>query len=106
MSHSITSKLYEAALEIPVFHIEDVFVTGILAQSIGVRPEENVGFSPIKRRAIPCLYAQIISSHHLSMNEMKDMYKNVKKKRVKCAPLTKKFQQTHGPGQWLLASRM
>ena len=99
MSHSITSKLYEAALEIPVFHIEDVFVTGILAQSIGVRPEDNVGFSPIKRRATPCLYAQIISSHHLSMIEMKDMYKNVKKKQGKCAPLTKKFLQTHGPGQ-------
>jgi len=99
MSRSITSTLYEAALETPVFHMEDIFITGILAQSIGVRPEDNVGFSYIKRRATPCLYVQTISSHHLSMGEMKDMYKKVNEKQGKCTPLKKKFLRTYGPGR-------
>ena len=104
MSHSITSKLYEAALETPVFHMEDVFITGILAQSIGVRPEDNVGFSYIERLATPCLYDQIISSHHLSLVEIKDMYTKVKEKQLKCPPHTKKFLRTYGSGQctWTL----
>ena len=99
MSHSITSKLYKAALETPVFHMEDVFITGILAQSIGLRPEDNVGFSYIERLATSCLYDQIISSHHLSTGEMKDMYKKVKEKQRKCAPNKKKFLRTYGSGQ-------
>ena len=99
MSRSITSKLYEAALETPVFHMEDVFITGILAQSIGVRPEDDVRFSYIERLATPCLYEQTISSHHLSINEMKDMYKKVKEKQSKCAPNEKKFLRTYGSGQ-------
>ena len=99
MSRSITSKLYEAALETQVFHMEDVFITGILAQSIGVRPEDNVGFSYIERLATSCLYDQTISSHHLSLSEMKDMYKKVKEKQSKCAPHKKKFLRTYGSGQ-------
>ena len=99
MSRSITSKLYEAALETPAFHMEDVFITGILAQSIGVRPEDDVRFSYIERLATPCFYEQTISSHHLSINEMKDMYKKVKEKQSKCAPNEKKFLRTYGSGQ-------
>ena len=99
MSHSITSKLYEAAVETPVFHMEDVFITGILAQSIGVRPEDNVGFSYIERLATACFYEQTITSHHLSVVEMKDMYKRVREKQSKCAPHKKKFLQTYSSDQ-------
>jgi len=101
MSRSITSTLYEAALDTPVFHMEDIFITGVLAQSVGIRPEDNVGFSYVKRRATPCLYAQIISSHHLSMTEMRDMHKKVKEKTGRCTPIKKKFLRTYGPGRCL-----
>ena len=79
--------------------MEDVFITGILAQYIGIRPEDNVGFSYIERLATACFYDQTISSHHLSINEMKDMFKKVKKKQSKCAINEKKFLQTYGSGQ-------
>jgi len=101
MSRSITAKLYEAALKTPVFHMEDIFITGILAQSVGIRPEDNVGFSYVKRKATPCLYVQIISSHHLAMDEMKDMHGKVMQKQGKCTPIKKKFLRTYGPGRCL-----
>jgi len=83
--------------------MEDIFITGILAQSVGIRPEDNVGFSYVKRRSTPCLYAQIISSHHLSMGEMRDMHKKVKEKTGHCTPIKKKFMRTYGPGRCVWA---
>lgn len=101
MSQSVASTLYEAALQTSVFHMEDIYITGILSQASGIRPQDHVGFSYIKRRSTPCLYAQIISSHHLSTTEMIEMHQKVKEKQGKCAPIRKKFLRTYGPGKCL-----
>lgn len=101
MSQSITTKLYEVALKTSVFHMEDVFITGILAQSVGIQPEDNMGFSWKKRKATPCLYTQIISSHHLAKDEMKEMYGKVKQKQDKCSLIKKKFLRTYVPPRCL-----
>ena len=99
MSRAVATTLYDNSIKLPVFHMEDIFITGILAQFSGIRPQDNVGFSYVKRKATPCLYAQIISSHHLSIDEMKDMHGKVKAKEGKCAPIKKKFLRTYGPGR-------
>ncbi len=104
MSQSIAKTLFEASLSNPVFHMEDIFITGILAQASGIRPQDHVGFSYVKRRAAPCLYSQIISSHHLSVGEMSDMFDKVKAKVGKCAPMKKKFLRSYGPGKCLWAA--
>ena len=130
MSKSTALTLYEASLQTPIFHMEDIYLTGnddslnvtqrsykgptnvphslktllfagILAQVSGIRPQDNVGFSYVKRRATPCLYAQTISSHHLTIREMKDMHVKVKAKEGKCAPIKKKFLRSYGPGRCL-----
>merc|ERR1711936_988369 len=77
------------------------YVTGILAQKSGIRPQDNVGFSYLKRRATICLYAQTISSHHLTIREMHQMHEKVKAKQGKCAPIKKKYLRTYGPGRCL-----
>merc|ERR1711894_436752 len=51
MSKSTALTLYEASIDTPIFHMEDIYVTGILAQKSGIRPQDNVGFSYLKRRA-------------------------------------------------------
>ena len=103
MSKSVASLLYQNSVKnsvkMPVFHMEDIFITGIVAQYSGIRPQDHVGFSYVKRRYTPCLYSQIISSHHLSMDEMKDIHKKVKAKEGKCAPIKKKFLRSYGPGR-------
>ena len=101
MSKSTALTLYEAALETSIFHMEDIYVTGILAQASGIRPQDNVGFSYVKRRTTACLYAQTISSHHLTIREMNEMYEKVKAKEGKCAPIKKKFLRSYGPGRCL-----
>ena len=101
MSKSTALTLYEASIDTPIFHMEDIYVTGILAQKSGIRPQDNVGFSYLKRRATPCLYAQTISSHHLTIREMHQMHDKVKAKQGKCAPIKKKFLRTYGPGRCL-----
>lgn len=102
MSRSVAATLYEAALQpTPVFHMEDIYITGILSQISGIRPQDHVGFSYIKRRATACLYAQTISSHHLSIEEMKEMHDKVRETKGKCAPIKKKFLRTYGPGRCL-----
>ena len=99
MSRSTALTLYEAALQTPVYHMEDIYITGILSQASGIRPQDNVGFSYVKRRATPCLYAQTISSHHLSINEMLDMHKKVKLKEGSCAKIKRRFLRSYGPGK-------
>lgn len=73
MSRSTALVLLEAAAEVPIFHLEDIFVTGLLSRTVEIRPEDHRGFSYAKRVLNPCLYSQIISSHHLSMPEMRGM---------------------------------
>lgn len=99
MSRSAASVLYDVAMYTPAFHLEDIFITGILAEAAGIKPQDHVGFSYVKRRANTCLYAQTISSHHLTGNEMRDMYAKVSAKNLKCVHIKTKFLRNYGPGK-------
>ena len=56
VSGNLMSPLLEAALVTPLFHMEDIYVTGILAAKIGVHPTDDVGFSERTRGINPCLF--------------------------------------------------
>ena len=100
MSRSTASTLFDAALVTPVFHLEDIYVTGLLSEAAGIRPKDHIGFSYVKRStANACLYAQTISSHHLTISEMKDIYPKVMQKGTKCAPIKRKYLRNYGPGK-------
>ena len=98
MSNSVARKLFEVAMITPMFHLEDIYVTGILAKAAGVRPEDHVTFSYLKRTLSRCLYSQIVSSHHLSHLEMMNMAKQLMKDQ-KCKRLRKKQIRPYGPGK-------
>ena len=55
ISGNLIPRLLEAALVTPLFHMEDIYITGILTAKIGVRPTDSVGFSHEDRDANPCL---------------------------------------------------
>ena len=78
MDRDVAATLYQAALNTPLFHIEDVFLTGILAskvfrnikqylpfpakhhfQQVGIPPVDHVGFSSDRRKLDPCLFRQV-----------------------------------------------
>ena len=37
MSRSTATELYTASLDTPLFHLEDIFMTGILASKVNIR---------------------------------------------------------------------
>lgn len=61
--------LYEAALETPLVYLEDVFVTGILAETCGIRRQHNEFFLPKKRS--PCLLndSNFILAHGIKLKD-------------------------------------
>lgn len=74
MSLDVASKLYEAALQTPIFHLEDVYITGILSKSVKLRPRNNGGFTFVKRKYDPCVFKTAFTSHRLSPMEIRDQY--------------------------------
>jgi beta-1,3-galactosyltransferase 1 len=98
MSRSMAQILLEASSEVPIFHLEDIYVTGLLSQYVSMRPEDHRGFSYLKSRLNACLYSQIVSSHHLSEKEMLSMANQVE--RVKgCKVLKKEHLRRYAPGK-------
>ncbi len=39
LSGQLIPNLFESSLKVPLFHLEDVFVTGLVARKAGVAPE-------------------------------------------------------------------
>lgn len=98
MSRSTAAVLLEASSTVPVFHLEDIYLTGIVARAVGLRPEDSYQFSYLKAHLKPCLYAQIITSHHLNPEEMVSMAK--KARTVKhCKKLKKEHLRRYSPGK-------
>ena len=64
ISGDLVEPLLNTAIITPYFHMEDVFLTGICAKAIGIRPKDNRGFSYKTREFSQCLFEQIITSHH------------------------------------------
>ena len=104
LSLSAARLLLEAALETPVFHLEDIYVTGILAREVGIRPRDHPGFSYVRRAPNACLYAQSVSSHHLTPQQMTavaDMMVALEADggQKKCRPLKRSQRRPYGPGK-------
>ena len=75
MSTRMARRLLEASHRVPIFHMEDVYLTGMLSRSIGVKPQYHPGFTG-GHKAWPfdgCTYSQIVASHGLSSGELIEM---------------------------------
>eukprot|EP00095_Tigriopus_kingsejongensis_P002931 snap_masked-scaffold1588_size34843-processed-gene-0.11 protein:Tk02931 transcript:snap_masked-scaffold1588_size34843-processed-gene-0.11-mRNA-1 annotation:"hypothetical protein SINV_13500" len=99
LSRSTAKVLLEAAAALPMFHLEDVYITGILSRFVGIRPEDHRGFSYQKRAIRPCHYAQVISSHHVSHAEMRLLASKLILSNAHCRPLKPTQLRSFGPGK-------
>ena len=85
MSGAIIPTLFKNALQVPLFHLEDIFVTGMVAHRSKIVPENYHLFSYLKQPLNnPCLYSKIITSHGLKPLEMKAIWKQVSDVTLKC----------------------
>jgi beta-1,3-galactosyltransferase 1 len=73
MSRDVVSRLYHAALKTPLFHLEDVYLTGLCAHAAGLRPRHHPAFTYNKRKLDACLYKDktVITSHRVNSSELR-----------------------------------
>lgn len=100
MQKSVVSKLFKASLDTPVFHLEDIYITGVLARKVGIRPVDNIGFSYTRRKLNSCLFKQTVSTHRVKLPEMKAIHaKLLASKDAPCPTLRSRLLRDYGPGK-------
>lgn len=82
MSSVSIGRLYKAALSTPLFHLEDIYITGMCARRARIKPQNHPGFSYQKRKFDPCVYKDIITSHRVTHREMRKMHYLLKQPEV------------------------
>ncbi|PSN51472.1 hypothetical protein C0J52_00709 [Blattella germanica] len=90
MSRDIVPRLYKAALKTPLFHLEDVYLTGLCAHAAGIRPRFHPAFSYTKRKLDPCLYKDktVVTSHHVNSSELRKVWTQMKNPQLDCSSYT------------------
>lgn len=84
MSRVSAKLLYETALETPFFYLEDIFITGICAAQVGLKPENNSGFSFSKRKNDYCVFKSLVTAHQMKPKELVQMWNVVQNKSSSC----------------------
>lgn len=85
ISGPLVSILFEKALHVPLFHLEDVYTTGMVAKQANVTPENNNLFSFVKHPTNnTCLYRKVITSHGLKPKELLDVWRRVNDPKLDC----------------------
>ncbi|KAA0200473.1 hypothetical protein HAZT_HAZT006448 [Hyalella azteca] len=90
LSSSVLTPLLEAAMLTPLFHLEDVYITGILAQKIGVTPQDSVDFSYKTNPRDPCLYQNLSVGHDMEPLQMYELWNtlHLTNMTTSCGPVT------------------
>ncbi|XP_061169259.1 beta-1,3-galactosyltransferase 1-like [Saccostrea echinata] len=86
ISGDILQKLYSATQQVPYFIFEDIYITGLCREYIGVRAEEHKGFSCGYRDKGPCgkNFRYGITGHHYSPSEIKRMWLDLQDRWSNC----------------------
>ncbi|XP_046398620.1 beta-1,3-galactosyltransferase 1-like isoform X2 [Ischnura elegans] len=88
MSRSVARRLLSSALSTPLFHLEDVFVTGMCARASGLHPRDHPAFSYQRRRIDdPCGYRNSFTAHRLDASELRLVWSRIKSPTLRC-PVT------------------
>lgn len=95
ISNDLIAPLYDAALDTPFFHLEDIYVTGLCAQRLGVRPADDLAFTYQKRPNDPCLFHFAVTGHRMTPADMHAIWKAMLAKDLKCDSKKVKLRDYH-----------
>lgn len=90
MSRDVVPKLLEASGTIPFLVMEDVFITGLCASQSHVKRYNVRGFVHWKRPVTGCAFKDVISGHHVTISDMKKIWRELQKKPLMCRIVKKK----------------
>ncbi|KAL1426477.1 hypothetical protein MTO96_018282 [Rhipicephalus appendiculatus] len=72
ISGDSVSLLLRSVSAVPYFFIEDVYVTGLVAEKAGIRRENDSGYAPSRKRNIrPCRKPRVVASHGWSPRNLR-----------------------------------
>ncbi|XP_028144850.2 beta-1,3-galactosyltransferase 1 [Diabrotica virgifera virgifera] len=74
MSVDTSLKLYKAALTTPLFHLEDVYLTGLCARNAGIHPEHSNQFIRSAPDDEPCQFKNYIAIHDMTPSRMRNTF--------------------------------
>jgi beta-1,3-galactosyltransferase 1 len=84
-SVNIAADLYSKSKETPVFWLEDIYITGILAKKVSMRHIHNKGFQFWKTTiGKPCSFKKVITSHRVSPSVLRSLWKAIHRHELKC----------------------
>ncbi|XP_040072207.1 beta-1,3-galactosyltransferase 5-like [Ixodes scapularis] len=75
--------LYKATGTQPPFRLEDVLITGLSAESVGIPRVGVPGFNSVPVRTV-CEMRDQVTSHYMTPKAMRDYYKALKQPYLKC----------------------
>jgi beta-1,3-galactosyltransferase 1 len=85
MSARTVKKLFEAALRTPLFHLEDVYITGMCSRAAKIKPQDHPGFSYQRRKLEPCAYKhQLFTSHHMNSTDLRSVWGHIQNPNLVC----------------------
>ncbi|GFS19495.1 hexosyltransferase [Elysia marginata] len=91
MSGSAALSLYQASLRVPLFWMEDIYITGLCAKVAQIPLLPDVRF---KFRKTPppsgCAFRKAISGHGYTITQMKRIYNELNSRLLKCPLPTRK----------------
>ncbi|XP_053408601.1 beta-1,3-galactosyltransferase 1-like [Mercenaria mercenaria] len=84
-SSSIVSDLYRSSAQANLFRMEDVFITGIAAESIYIKHVHSWGFSFSKRQPTGCAFQNASTGHEVTVKEMYVIFAQLENKEIDCS---------------------
>ncbi|XP_076455857.1 beta-1,3-galactosyltransferase 1-like [Babylonia areolata] len=84
MTTSAAQKLFTASAEVPLFWLEDIYITGLCSRHAGVPVLNHGGFSYVKHPVDGCHFRKVISAHRYSAQEKRDIFRQVKDGNLQC----------------------
>ncbi|XP_018567580.1 beta-1,3-galactosyltransferase 1 isoform X2 [Anoplophora glabripennis] len=102
MSLDVAEKLFTAALSTPIFHLEDVYLTGMCARKAQVRPCSHPLFTYSRQRNEPCEFRNLITIHHFTPEQLRETFRALKDPHLpkRC----EKYKPTFNSHSWLLGN--
>lgn len=91
MSSDVIGRLYDAALNTSLFHLEDVYITGICAEQINLPRHHNALFCFDHSKNV-CSFRGTITQHYVKGDSMREAYAFVMNSTNKCPPPDKYFK--------------
>lgn len=74
MSVDVADKLYKAALITPIFHLEDVYITGMCARNALIKPKNNPLFTYQTLNYDLCLYMRLYTAHRFTPADIRKTF--------------------------------